>query len=97
MQTLVEKINQRRRQLLVHAFLYYRLNTSTIDDHTYDRFALDLIQLQEEHGKIAESCIYADAFRGFKMGDSFGLPLHDPHVQEMALRYLRAREAYLNK
>lgn len=92
-QTILERINQRRRQLLVHSFLYYRLYKSTITDHQYDTFALDLIKLQEEYPEIAEQGIYANEFRGFSMGDSFALPLGDPRVQMMAMRYLRAKEA----
>lgn len=92
-QTTLERINQRRRQLLVHSYLYYRLNMSTISDHQYDSFALDLIRLQTEHTEIAEEGIYPDEFRGFSMGDSYALPLGDPRVQDMALRYLRSRKA----
>jgi NAD-dependent DNA ligase len=91
-QTILERINQRRRQLLVHSYLYYRQNTSTISDHQYDKFAQDLITLQADYPEIAEQGIYADEFRGFSMGDSFALPLGDPHVREMALRFLRAKK-----
>lgn len=39
-------INRRRRQILVHSFLYYRMNTSIIPDSTYDEWARDLAELQ---------------------------------------------------
>jgi NAD-dependent DNA ligase len=94
-QTILERINQRRRQLLVHSYLYYRLNTSTIADHQYDVFTLDLIKLQTDHPEIAEQGIYAEEFRGFSTGDSFALPLGEPQIQEMAMRYMRARKAVL--
>jgi hypothetical protein len=90
-QSILERINQRRRQLLVHSYLYYRRNTSTITDHQYDRFALDLIKLQEDYPEIADQGIYADEFRGLSMGDSYALPLGEPAVQEMAMRFLRAK------
>jgi NAD-dependent DNA ligase len=94
-QTILERINQRRRQLLVHSYLYYRQNTSAISDHQYDKFTQDLIKLQSEYPEIAEQGIYAEEFRGFSMGDSFALPLGEPYVQEMAMRFLRAKkEAY---
>lgn len=69
-----ELINQRRQQLLVHSFIYYRLNTNVIDDRKYDRFALELIDLQGKCPSIAKKCIYHEAFEGFAMGDSFALP-----------------------
>lgn len=86
---ILERINQRRRQLLVHSYLYYRLSTSTISDHQYDNFALDLIELQSNYPDIADEGIYADEFRGFSMGDSYALPLGEPIVQGLAMRYLR--------
>lgn len=86
-------INQRRRQLLVHSFIYYRLNTNVIDDHKYDRFAMELIDLQEKYPSIAKKCIYHEAFNGFTMGDSFALPCGDPDVQNWAYRFLASKKA----
>lgn len=91
-QEVYERINQRRRQLLVHSFLYYQLDTSEIPDHQYDKFCLDLIELQEKYPKIAETCIFPDDFRGFQTGGSYKLPYSHPEVQEWAFRFLRAAE-----
>lgn len=37
-QTILEKINQREYQILVHSFLYYKLDKNIIDDSKFDFF-----------------------------------------------------------
>lgn len=48
-QSPIEKINQRRRQLHVHSIIYYHLNTSIIDDATFDKWSAELVELQAKH------------------------------------------------
>ena len=52
MQTIKEKINQRRAQMLIHSCLYYEMNESIVDDHTWQRWADELQKLQEENPSI---------------------------------------------
>ncbi|WP_410501080.1 DNA ligase LigA-related protein, partial [Escherichia coli] len=40
-----DKITQRRHQILVHSCIYYQYNTNIIDDHTYDRWVMELGRL----------------------------------------------------
>lgn len=49
MQTLPEKIKQRRAQMLIHSHIYYRLNDSIVSDHTWQRWADELVQLHAQH------------------------------------------------
>lgn len=91
-QEIFELVNQRRRQLLVHSFLYYRMNMNTIEDTRYDEFTVNLIELQDKFPEIAERCIFPDDFRGFQTGWSYQLPYEHPDVQRWALGYLRSRE-----
>lgn len=93
MSEIAARINQRRRQLLVHSFLYYRMNMGVISDYQYDEFARELIELQAGWPDVAAQCIYAEAFEGFEMGDSFALPFGEPAVQEWTMRFLRAKDA----
>lgn len=95
--TILERVNQRRRQILVHSFLYYQLNTSKVDDHKYDSFVNDLIDLQAKYPEIAEQGIFADEFRGFQTGDSFKLPYSHPDVQQWAYKFLHSSEHIENK
>lgn len=48
-QTILEKINQREYQILVHSFLYYKLDKNIIDDSKFDFFMYDLVELMKNH------------------------------------------------
>lgn len=86
-------INRRRRQILVHSFLYYRMNTSIIPDSTYDAWARDLADLQTKYPEIAREGVYVDAFADFSESvTGFDLPLHDPWVVSKGLQILRYHE-----
>lgn len=81
-------IRRRRRQLLVHSYIYYRLNKNLIDDHKYDEWARELIELQERYPSEAERVEFHDDFKDFKMGDSFALPIDQPWIHEKAIQLL---------
>lgn len=42
-------IAQRRAQMIVHSYLYYVLDQPIVSDHTWQRWADDLVQLQAAH------------------------------------------------
>ncbi|UAJ15401.1 DNA ligase [Arthrobacter phage Niobe] len=78
-------IERRRRQILVHSILYYRLDSSLIPDATYDAWAQELIRLQREHPEISESVRYhLDAFRNFTSSTGYDLPLDDDRANRVA-------------
>lgn len=84
-----ELINRRRRQVLVHSFLYYRLDTSIISDHVYDQWSKELAELQEKFPEEAKECVFHDDFKDFDGSSGFDLPLGDPWVHNSAMRVLR--------
>lgn len=45
-----EKILQRRRQMLVHSFIYYWLDDNIVSDHKWQEWADELARLQSTHG-----------------------------------------------
>jgi hypothetical protein len=95
-QKVAELINRRRHQVLVHSFLYYRMNTSIVSDTQYDGWARELAELQEKYPDIAAEVDYAEYFKDF--GESvtgFDLPLHLPEVEQKARRVLYLHEKYL--
>ena len=57
-QTIEEKIRQRRSQMLIHSCLYYEMDESVIDDHTWQRWADELAELRlivaEDHEQARE-------------------------------------------
>lgn len=48
-QTVSEKIRQRRRQMLVHSYIYYELNDNIVSDDQWAKWAKELEQLQKDY------------------------------------------------
>lgn len=51
-QTLSEKIKQRRTQMLVHSYLYYTLDDTIITDEKWQQWADELTELQKQKSDI---------------------------------------------
>lgn len=62
LQTVAEKIRQRRRQMLVHSYLYYEKDTNIVSDAKWIKWAKELEQLQTEHPDIASKVEFAEQF-----------------------------------
>lgn len=78
-------IERRRRQILVHSILYYKLDRPLIADHVYDSWAQELITLQREHPEVSEAVAYhRDAFRNFTSSTGYDLPLDDERANRVA-------------
>jgi hypothetical protein len=89
MTDLASLINRRRRQILVHSFLYYRLNESIISDNTFDLWAKELVDLQTENPAIASEVPYAKEFEGFDGSSGYDLPHFYPEIQAVGLQLLK--------
>lgn len=73
------KINQRRRQVLIHSVLYYRLDKTIITDRQFDVWARELVDLQRQFPDVSESvAFHKDSFRTFDGTTGFDLPIEDP-------------------
>lgn len=83
-----ELINRRRRQLLVHSVIYYKLDENIISDSTWSKWAMELVDLQKQYPDIAANCVFADAFEGFDGSSGFDLPLDDPWANNKARQLL---------
>ena len=62
-QTVSEKIRQRRRQMLVHSYLYYEMDTNLILDITWSKWAVELAELQKKYPKESNEVEYAEQFK----------------------------------
>lgn len=87
-----ELIGRRRRQILVHSVIYYRFNTSIIEDVVFDLWSDELAELQAKYPTIASECVYAEAFDDFDGDSGFDLPYVDPHIVGVASRLLEIHE-----
>jgi NAD-dependent DNA ligase len=85
-----ELISRRRRQILIHSCIYYRLNSNIWTDTEYDEKAKELQQLQEKHPDIAAECPYHNEFKNFtETSSGFDLQIHDPDLVRKAQRLLK--------
>ena len=81
---IAAKIAQRRRQILVHSIIYYRIHTSIVPDHKWAEWARELVALQAQYPEIAAACPLAEAFEDFDASTGYDLPLGDPHYGGVA-------------
>lgn len=90
--SITEKINQRRRQILVHSCLYYQMDASYIEDATFDRWCRELVELQREHPDESKNVAYYEHFKDFEGSTGFDLPYNLPEIQRKAMQLLARRE-----
>lgn len=85
LQTLKEKIKQRRAQVLVHSYIYYELNESLVSDGQWQGWADELIELHKIHNCVE---FYDEAFKGWDGSTGMHLP-KDDWVKNKAHRLLK--------
>ena len=56
--SIAELLNRRRRQILVHSIIYYKMNDNLISDSTWSAWATELEELQAEYPEIAAKVPY---------------------------------------
>ena len=83
-----------RRQLLIHAYIYYVLNENIISDHEWDRRGREHKALQDEHGWNIN--FYDDIFKHYNGQSAYWFPTNrkgaDEHVARIAAAMLRNSE-----
>ena len=70
-QTLSEKIRQRRTQMLIHSYLYYVLDENVVDDGKWQVWADELVELQKHRKDIG---FYDEAFADWSGATGTHLP-----------------------
>lgn len=94
--SIAELLNRRRRQILVHSVIYYKMNENLISDSTWSKWATELEELQAKYSNIAAKVPYAEEFREFDHSTGMNLPLDDPWAINKArqLLALKRKVAY---
>lgn len=87
-----ELINRRRRQILVHSVLYYRMDENLVSDWQYTQWTVELAELQKKYPDIAAKCVFAKEFSNFEGFSGFNLPLDDPWAVNKARQLLRLHD-----
>lgn len=86
-EVVYELISRRRRQILIHSIIYYKMNESIVTDALWASWAVELEELQKRYPEIAAKAPYADGFEDFDHSSGFNLPLDDPSAVAKA-RYI---------
>ena len=68
---VLAKINQRRRQIMIHSYIYYELNDNIVTDAQWSQWAKELVWLQQEFADISKEGVYYDQFRKFDASTGF--------------------------
>jgi len=64
-QTILEKINQRQRQVILYSVFYYTFDMNVITDTKWMEFAQELVQLQRDYPAITERSVFYETMKGF--------------------------------
>lgn len=79
-QTLEEKIRQRRHQMLIHSYMYYVMDESIVDDGKWQQWADELVELQKQEKVIG---FYDEVFADWDGSTGMHLP-QDPWIKKRA-------------
>ena len=70
---ILELINRRENQVLIHSIIYYNLNENIIDDSTWSKWAMELVELMRDYpNEFANSYHYA-MFKNFDGSTGFDI------------------------
>ncbi len=89
-----QELKRLRSQMLIHSCLYYELNETVIDDHTWQRWANNLAKLQnflQSKGVTYNIQWYDEAFVGWDGSTGYHLP-RDGWIIGKCYQLLRYRE-----
>ena len=89
MNEIISQIIKRRRQLLIHSYLYYRIDTQLISDEQWQYWADELVKLQAQHPESVG--FYDEAFRDWDASTGYHLP-QDEYVAGKAMYILQLTE-----
>lgn len=78
-------IERRRKQLLVHSIIYYRMDESLIMDQKWAKWALELEELTKKYPEIADKAFLSEEFKDFDHSTGYNLPLETPWAVARAI------------
>jgi len=93
---LKELIKRRRNQILLHSYIYYRLFDKVISNAVYNKWAQELIDLQNDYPELSETVDHYEKFKDFKTLNGSSLPLdNNPRLEIRARQLIKARDIEL--
>ena len=92
--SVLELIQRRRLQLLVHSCIYYEYNESLVSDEQWKNWAIELETLQNDFPQESERAPWYEVFKGFDHSTGYHLPTKDSWVMGTARWLLRIADKY---
>lgn len=89
---IISLIRRRRRQILVHSCLYYKLAANIISDETFDKWCAELRDLHAKYPQYMNCGVYDEAFKKWGGFSGFDLPTYAPDIVRKAQQLLRIWE-----
>ncbi len=91
---ILELINKRRRQIVVHSYLYYKQDTNLISDFTFDKWCKELVQLHKEYPMESNKAVFPEAFQGWEGFSGYDLFSKDNMTELWARQKALQLQAY---
>ena len=91
LQTIEEKIKQRRLQMLVHSYIYYELDKNIVSDAQWSGWAMELVKLQNDNPIASKKVIYYEQFKDWD-GNTGAFLQYDKSIKEKANYLLRIED-----
>lgn len=85
---ILDLINRRERQMLIHSYLYYKMDKSIWTDAQFDTLGRELKGLIEMNPEIAKQAEWELYFRDWDATTGYHLPLDCPWVTNAAGKLL---------
>ena len=85
---IAEKIQQRRLQMLVHSYIYYRIDDNIVTDHQWSAWATELADLQNKYPDIEKQVPFRKGFEDWDGSSGAFLPLNEPWIKTKARKLL---------
>lgn len=85
-------IHQRRRQILVHSYIYYELDDNIISDQKWSQWAMELAELQKKYPEVSEKVLFAETFANFDGSTGADLDYKMPWIPRKANQLLRCEK-----
>lgn len=89
---IAEKIQQRRLQMLVHSYIYYRMDDNIVTDHQWSAWAVELAELQNKYPDIEKQVPFRKGFEDWDGSSGAFLPLNEPWIKTKARNLLELPE-----
>lgn len=91
-QEVIDLINRRENQVLIHSCIYYKFNDNLIEDWQYDNIGKDLIELAHKYPSEFKASYHYNDFIEYVNSDTpsgFNLPYSTTETVSKAMLLLR--------